>query len=298
MRIFIRTIPKLLAPLVLLFVTLSYAASTKNSTDSQKPNILLINIDDLGWKDLGFMGSNYYETPNIDQLATQGMVFSRAYASAANCAPSRAALFSGHYAPRTGVYTVNNSDRGKSIHRKLIPTPNTEHLADSVQTIAEVLKQHGYQTAHVGKWHLGKNPKMQGFDVNVAGSDAGNPRANGMGGYFAPYNNPHLEEGPEGEYLNDRITTEPISFLQEVKGQPFFMNYSPYIVHTPIQPKQELKEKYDQKGGAPGNNNSGYAAMVETMDQNVGHLLDHLEETGQLENTFIIFTSDNGGLIV
>ncbi|MDX1637176.1 MAG: sulfatase, partial [Balneolaceae bacterium] len=217
-------------------------------------------------------------------------------ASAANCAPSRAALFSGQYAPRTGVYTVNNSDRGQSIHRKLIPTPNTEHLTDSVLTIAELLQKHGYQTAHVGKWHLGENPETQGFDTNIAGTDAGNPRANGMGGYFAPYNNPHLEEGPEGEYLTDRITTEAISFLREVDEPPFFMNYSPYIVHTPIQPKQELKEKYDQKKGTPGSSNAGYAAMVETMDQNVGRLLGFLDKTGQNENTFIIFTSDNGGL--
>lgn len=272
------------------------ADSSGKSFLQSRPNILLINIDDLGWKDLGVMGSTYYETPNIDRLAAGGMIFSQGYASAANCAPSRAALFSGQYAPRTGVYTVNNSDRGQSIHRKLIPTPNTEYLADSVVTIAEVLQQDGYRTAHVGKWHLGKNPATQGFDVNIAGTDAGNPRANGMGGYFAPYHNPHLEEGPEGEYLTDRITREAISFLEGVENAPFFMNYSPYIVHTPIQPKPELKAKYEQKKGAPANTNSGYAAMVETMDYNVGRLVDYLKETGRFKNTFIIFTSDNGGL--
>ncbi|WP_395276098.1 sulfatase [Halalkalibaculum sp. DA384] len=261
-----------------------------------KPNILLINIDDLGWKDLGYMGSTYYETPNIDQLATRGMVFSEAYASAANCAPSRAALFSGMSAPRTGVYTVANSDRGDAIHRKLIPIENTIHLADSVVTVSEVLQQHGYRTAHVGKWHLGEDPKTQGFDINIAGLEAGNPSAGDLGGYFAPYNNPYLEEGPEGEYLNDRITTEALSFLKSTEGQPFFMNYAPYIVHTPIQPKQELEEKYKQKQGSQIHNNPGYGAMVETMDHNVGRILNYLKESGQFDNTLIIFTSDNGGL--
>lgn len=284
-----------LSTFIILGISAGFEVKADTSPETQ-PNILLINIDDLGWKDLGFMGSTYYETPNIDQLASRGMVFSRGYASAANCAPSRAALFSGQYAPRTGVYTVSNSDRGQSIHRKLIPTPNTEYLADSILTIAEVLQQHGYKTAHVGKWHLGENPETQGFDINIAGTGAGNPRANGMGGYFAPYNNPHLEEGPEGEYLNDRITSEAISFLQTIDKQPFFMNYSPYIVHTPIQPKEELKTKYENKQGDRDHTNPGYAAMVETMDQNVGRLVDYLEETGEFENTFIIFTSDNGGL--
>ncbi|SMO73302.1 sulfatase [Fodinibius sediminis] len=288
----------IMAGLLLLSAGSMVHASEGMEAGTSRPNILLINIDDLGWKDLGYMGSSYYETPNVDRLAARGMVFSQAYASAANCAPSRAALFSGMWTPRTGIYTVANSDRGKSIHRKLIPTPNTEYLADSVLTIAELLQQGGYRTAHAGKWHLGEDPADQGFEVNIAGLEAGNPSAGELGGYFAPYNNPYLEEGPEGEYLTDRITSEAISFLESTRGQPFFLNYAPYIVHTPIQPKEKLKLKYEQKlkGRSANNPDPGYAAMVETMDANVGRLVDYLMQAGRFENTLIIFTSDNGGL--
>ena len=140
-----------------------------------KPNIVLINVDDLGWADLACQGSKYYQTPNVDRLASEGMRFTNAYASASNCAPSRACLMSGQQTPRHGIYTVANSDRGKSNHRKLIPTPNTITLADSIITIAEVLQAAGYATASLGKWHLGKDPTTQGFDLNVAGNKKGNP---------------------------------------------------------------------------------------------------------------------------
>jgi len=264
--------------------------------NAESPNILLINIDDLGWKDLGFVGSRYYETPNIDRLARVGMVFSSAYAASSNCAPSRAALFTGQYAPRTGVYTVANSDRGESARRKLIPTENTLYIEDEDLTVAEVLQQQGYRTAHVGKWHISEDPTRDGFDINIGGLEAGNPAWGGMGGYFSPYNNPHLADGPEGEYLTDRLTEEAISFLESTNGAPFFMNYAPYIVHTPIQPKPDLKKKYERKESTESHHNAGYAAMVETVDHNVGRLVDYLKEVGEFNNTLIVFTSDNGGL--
>jgi len=263
---------------------------------NNKSNILLINIDDLGWTDAGFMGSKYYETPNVDRLANEGMVFSRAYATAANCAPSRAALFSGQYAPRTGIYTVGNSERGEAEHRKLIPVENTLFLDEDNLTIAELLQRNGYKTAHVGKWHISEDPLLNGFDINIAGLEAGNPSYGSMGGYFSPYNNPFLENGPEGEYLTDRLTDEAIAFLETVNDQPFFLNYSPYIVHTPIEPKPELEEKYLGKTTTDRHDNAGYAGMVETMDTNVGRLMDYLKESDKFENTLIIFTSDNGGL--
>lgn len=265
-------------------------------TPDPKPNILLINIDDLGWKDVGYMGSSYYETPNIDELAEDGMVFSRAYASAANCAPSRAALFTGQYAPRTGVYTVNSSTRGPSERRKLKPTPNTRHIDQQAVTVSEVLQKNGYRTAHIGKWHISENPEKHGFDVNVGGNSAGNPRANEMGGYFSPYNNPDLADGDAGEYLTDRLATETIKFIKSTEGEPFFVNFSPYTVHTPIQPKPELQKKYQKKEGSHGQENSGYAAMVETMDKNVGRIIEQLKAAGKYQNTFIVFTSDNGGV--
>ena len=280
--------------ILLLFITSS--CIKKDQGKKQLPNILLINIDDLGWTDLSFMGSQYYETPHIDQLANDGMVFSRGYAAASNCAPARAALFSGQYSPRTGIYTVGHSDRGRPEDRKIIPTENTWFLDQDNLTISEVLQQNGYKTAHVGKWHISKDPSTFGIDVNIAGFEAGNPAILGMGGYFSPYNNPHLEDGPEDEYLTDRLTDETIAFLETVEDQSFFINFAPYIVHTPIQPKPDLEKKYMEKMSTDRHDNPGYAAMVETMDTNVGRLIDFLRESGKYQNTLIIFTSDNGGL--
>lgn len=147
----------------------------------QKPNIILIVVDDLGWKDLGFMGSNYYETPVLDALATKSIVFRQAYAGAANCAPSRACLLSGVQTPRHGIYTVGSSERGKSNTRKLIPTQNKKVLPDEMLTLAEVLQNIGYRTASMGKWHLGESPLSQGFDLNVGGNQLGHPKS-----YFSP----------------------------------------------------------------------------------------------------------------
>lgn len=272
------------------------ANNIRKQTNKTKPNILLINIDDLGWTDLSFMGSQFYETPNIDKLANEGMIFTRAYAASSNCAPARTALFSGQYSPRTGVYTVENSDRGRVEQRKIIPTENKWFLDEDNLTIPEILQNNGYSTAHVGKWHISKDPVSMGFDFNIAGFEAGNPAGWGMGGYFSPYHNPHLEDGPEGEYLTDRLTDETIAFLEKVGEQPFFLNYAPYIVHTPIQPKPELEARYEDKTTTNRHDNSAYAALVETMDRNVGRLINYLKESNKFENTLIIFTSDNGAL--
>ena len=257
------------------------------------PNVVFIMIDDLGYKDTGVYGSNYYETPNIDQLASQGMLFTQAYASAANCAPSRATFMSGLYHPRHGIYTVASSERGDAKDRKIIPTANTETLADSVFTLAESFREQGYRTAHFGKWHLGEDPRTQGFDINVAGSKRGNP---GRDGYFSPYNVEPLEDGPEGEYLTDRLTDEAIDFLQANQDSAFFLYMPYYTVHTPLQGKEDLIRKYRQKGGDPLQNNAVYAAMVEAMDQNIGRLLSALDSLGLAENTMVVFTSDNGGI--
>lgn len=258
----------------------------------QRPNILLINIDDLGWRDLGYMGSKYYETPNIDKLASEGMIFTRAYSAAANCAPSRAALFSGQWAPRTGIYTVGSSERGKSENRKLIPIPNRKYLRPSVLTITQVLKADGYVTCHIGKWHISDDPEKFGFDVNYGGAEYGHPPA----GYFSPWHIRTLKDGPEGAYLTDRLTDLAIQFLKSHNDKPFFMNFATYAVHTPLQAKPELVEKYKHKKGSYGQHNPAYAAMIQTMDTNVGRLIDYLKESGKFENTFIIFTSDNGGV--
>lgn len=260
-----------------------------------RPNIVFIIADDLGCTDLGVTGSDYYLTPNLDKFAGQSLSFTSAYANCANCAPTRAALMSGMYAPRTGVYTVGNPDRGKATNRVLIPTPNRETLAPEVVTIAEVLHDAGYTTAHMGKWHLGDGdagPLGQGFDVNVAGGEAGHPKT-----YFSPYKMPHLTDGPRGEYLTDRLTREAADFIAKQQGsdKPFFLYLPLYTVHTPIQPIPELAERAEQRPKGERHSNAKYAAMVEAMDQYVGRLLDAIDEHGFADNTIVVFTSDNGG---
>ena len=273
--------------LALFFVGCKKVSNKVSSQDP--PNVVMIVVDDLGWTDCGFMGSTYYETPNIDQLAKESKVFTNAYAGAANCAPSRAALMSGMNSPRTGIYTVSPSDRGNKKSRRLIPVVNSDVLADSVYTMTEMFNDAGYVTGHFGKWHLGEDPTTQGFDVNVGGGHGGHPKR-----YFAPYGYPDLE-AQEGEYLTERLTNEAIMFIENNKDKPFFLYMPFYTVHTPIQGKEAIVEKYKKK--TPGDNHfrADYAAMIESMDYNVGRILNRLK-TLNLENTIVVFTSDNGGI--
>ena len=257
-----------------------------------KPNIVLYFIDDLGWTDVSFMGSKYYETPHVDQLSKEGMKFMSAYANAPNCAPSRACLMSGQYGPRHGVYTVGNSDRGKAQFRKLIPTKNTTVLADRFVTIAESLQSAGYVTATMGKWHLGTDPTTQGFDVNIAGKHWGSPSG---GGYHSPYNYPNLVNREKGEYLTDRLGEEACKFIEANKDKPFFLYLTHYAVHTPIQSKPGLKAKYQKKNPVGGHKNAAYAGMIESMDDSIGAVQATLKRLKLEENTVVIFFSDNGG---
>lgn len=284
-------------PLCLLLVGSAHEGSiTDNHGDPAKPNIVLFYIDDLGWKDVGFNGSLYYETPNIDRLADEGIVFTDAYANAPNCAPSRASLMTGQYTPRHKIYTVGSSARGREENRRMIPVPNTKTLVLHYVTLAEALSNAGYTTGHFGKWHLGDtgfSPEDQGFDVNIGGYHSGSPR----GGHFSPYNNPKLTDGPDGEYLTDRLTDEAIRFLDQNKEKPFFLYLAHYAVHTPIQAKVDLKAKYDHKSPDGGQDNPTYAAMIESTDQSVGRVLDRLESLEMARNTVVIFYSDNGGAV-
>jgi arylsulfatase A-like enzyme len=273
--------------LVILTSICSFAA--------EKPNIIYINIDDLGWADVSINGSKYYETPHIDRLAKEGMIFTNGYSAAANCAPSRACAISGQNTPRHGVYTVNNSDRGKAKDRKLIPTKNTQHLKHDNLTFGHALKAAGYTTATIGKWHVTKDPLKSGFDINVGGSAAGGPYT---GGYHSPFKYPNLEVSEEGSYLTDVLTDKAIEFIGEHKADPFCL-YLPYFtVHSPLQAKPELVEKYKNKKGSEAQNNPIYAAMIESLDQNIGRVLGALESNGITDNTLVIFTSDNGGVNV
>ena len=276
---------------LLIIGLLAFLASSFHTTVKERPNVVLFYVDDLGWRDVTFMGSEFYETPNVDRLASEGMVFTNAYANAPNCAPSRACLMSGQYSPRHGIYTVGSAKRGKSKNRKLIPIQNKTVLDEKIVTLAEVLDEAGYRTAQIGKWHLGDDPTTQGFDVNVAGNKTGSPK----GGYFSPYKNPQLSNGPEGEYLTDRLTDEALAFIEESRDEPFFLYLPHYAVHTPIQCKPELKQKYADKQPDGEQNNAKYAAMIDSMDQSLGRVLAKLDELELSDNTIVIFTSDNGG---
>ncbi|WP_372947281.1 sulfatase [Mariniphaga sp.] len=279
--------------LLLPFSLLVFTACQNHNKDekkSQPPNIILINVDDMGWRDVGFMGSEYYETPNLDALAADGMIFTNAYASASNCAPSRACMMSGQWSPRHGIFTVGTPERGESKHRKLIPVPNNTALPDSIYTLAEALKDAGYTTCHAGKWHLSDDPTTQGFEINIGGTHAGHPSS-----YYPPYKNVPLDAPSDDYYLTNLIMDKTLEFLKTVGDEPFFLNYSPYAVHTPIHPVKNLLPKYENKPEWNGQNNAEYATMIENLDSQIGRLINALKEAGKLEDTFILFTSDNGG---
>lgn len=265
----------------------------RGETRSNRPNILYINVDDLGWRDLGCQGSEFYETPNIDALAREGMRLTSAYAPAANCAPSRACCLTGQYTPRHGVYTVNNSDRGPAKHRKLIPIRNTLFIEPENLTIAEVLRSAGYRTCSIGKWHISTDPLLNGFDVNIAGDEDGHPK---KGGYFSPFRFPNCVETEPGVNLTDRLTDEAMLFVEENQHQPFFLYLPYYSVHTPIQAKQELKDKYKSKNPTSGHDSPAYAAMIENLDTNIGRLLSRLDELQLTDKTLVLFSSDNGAV--
>jgi len=276
---------------------------SKVYAQSERPNIVFILADDLGATDLGCYGSDFYETPQINRMASQGILFKYAYAAGANSAPSRACLISGLYSPRHGIYTVSPSDRGDKSQRRLIPIANKEDLATSFTTIAESIGLSGYECAHIGKWHLGDDtektgPLFQGFNVNIGGSKIGNPYS-----YYYPYCNKKeskcmvaLEKGTNGEYLTDRLTQEAKKFiLNRDHSRPFFLYLSHYAVHTPLTAPQLLINKYKQKVPGKYHSNPTYAAMIEKLDQSVGEINNLLDSLDLTNNTIFIFTSDNGG---
>lgn len=233
-----------------------------------------------------------FRTPNIDRLLKQGMTFSNAYMPAANCAPSRATLNSGKWPSRHGVYTVGTSERGKPEDRKLIPTPNTEHLSPEFYTLAEALRAGGYRTIHLGKYHIGNDPRQDGFEVNVGGDHRGGPYGDG---YFSPWGRGPMTEWsdtvPPGTHRVDVYVREAIRFIETHQDEPMFIHFAPYLVHTPITPVPEYVGHYAGTGL-----NADYASMVEKLDEAVGKLLDALEEKGLTDKTLVVFTSDHGGI--
>ncbi|MEI7899172.1 MAG: sulfatase [bacterium] len=261
---------------------------------ADKPNIIFVLVDDMGWTDLGCFGSKFYETPNIDRLATQGMRFTDAHSSCTVCSPTRASVLTGQYPARLHI---TDWIAGHVKPKAKLRVPDwTMRLPLETMNIAKALKPAGYATASIGKWHLGKDefwPDKQGFDLNVAGCDKGQPPS-----YFAPYKIQTLSEGPAGEFLSDRLTAEAVKFIEQNKKRPFFLYLPHYAVHTPLTAKPAVIEKYKKKAdpSAP-HNNPTYAGLVESVDDSIGVLLRKLDELKLADSTIIIFTSDNGGLL-
>ena len=256
------------------------------------PNVVFILVDDLGWTDAGFMGSDFYETPNIDALAASGVRFTNAYAATTVCSPTRASILTGKYPARL---RVTDWIHGHSRPWARLRVPDWTHkLRPAETTIAEVLVRVGYDTVTIGKWHLGHDsPEVHGFDANIAGYDRGQPPS-----YHAPYEIPTLEEGSDGEYLTDRLTSEAVEFIEQHRERSFFLYLPYYTVHTPIQPKADKLEKYAAKEPGAAHRNPGYAAMIESLDEGVGRILSSLERLDIDDKTVVIFTSDNGGLVL
>lgn len=280
-------------------------------TEKKAPNFVFILVDDLGWADVKCnYPESFYDTPNIDKLAESGVRFTNAYAANPVCSPTRAALMTGKHPTRLNITDwIPGNDPKK---RPLLGTKDSDELALTELTIAEKLKEKGYKTCFVGKWHLGGEgffPEDQGFDINIGGNDKGSP----PGGYYSPYKNPKLMDGPDGEYLTDRLTSESINFIKENKENQFFLYLAFYTVHTPIQASNKHIETWLKKREELGldeiphkqegdgwtklvQENADYASMVAAMDENVGRILETLKSQGLEENTWVIFTSDNGGL--
>lgn len=314
----------ILRTLTLLALGISLAMTAHAA--ERPPNVVLILVDDLGWTDLGCYGSTFHETPNIDALAKSGALFTDAYAANPVCSPTRASILSGKYPSRIGVTSHSGNKGPHGASYQLVPPAVNGNIPPGDTTLAEALRSAGYATAHVGKWHLqGHNepgtdnfPEKHGFDINIGGHNAGQP-----GSYHFPYrskqhpftNVPGMEDGKEGDYLTDALTTKAIGFIKDHAEKPFFLNLWYYTVHTPIEPRQDKLEKYTAKAKALGfdkskpqgipehhykskarQDNPSYAAMVESLDENVGRVLTELDRLGLKDNTIVVLFSDNGGL--
>lgn len=335
---------------VLAVAAFSFAAvgqpSSPNSS-KRKPNVIFFLVDDMGWSDVGYQGSRFYETPNVDRFARQGVSFSQAYAACSVCSPSRASIITGEYPARLRM-TDYLPGRPNKPFQKLNNAPNQQHLPYGQPTLPAVLKENGYRTAIFGKWHLGEDENStvrQGFDLQVPEWNKGWPN----GTYFSPYGMKGLEGGPNGQYLTDRLTEEALKWVETNREQPFFLYLSHFAVHDPIQGRGDLTVKYENKWGRlkkagelpqglpyilednPDDpnplsrgeltarlrepryqgfsllperttkikqfqDNTQFAAMVESMDESLGRVLGKLKELGLAENTIVIFFADNGGM--
>jgi arylsulfatase A len=273
---------------------------------AQKPNIVFILADDLGWADLGCYGADLHETPHLDRLATQGVRFTQAYAMPV-CSPSRAALLTGQHAARLHITIWSEGSLQGPMNRKLLQADSRHDLPHSETTLAKHLQDAGYLTSLAGKWHLGGAshfPETHGFDVNIGGTHWGAPQSfwwpyRGRGRFGQEFRYvPHLEFGKPGEYLTDRLTDEAIRVIDRAAGQPFFLYLAHHAPHTPIEAKADDVQHFTQKLRPDlKHQNPVYAAMVKSLDESVGRVLAHLQQRGLDRNTIVVFASDNGGYI-
>ena len=312
--------------LLYLILVLTLPAALRAAEPPAKPNIILILADDLGWRDLGCMGSTFYETPRIDELAKQGALFRSAYTASPVCSPTRGSILTGKYPSRINLSNISGSRGSTGPGYKLNAPSCVGNMPDGDVTLAEALKEAGYATAHMGKWHLAAHddqerktyPQGNGFDINIAGGEAGQP-----GSYYFPYqdkqhpgfNVPGLEDGKPGDYVTDALTDHAVRFIEQNAGKPFFLNLWHFAVHTPIQPRKDKVPKYEKKAKALGldktsmaaqpelqsfshthQDNPAYAALLDSLDESVGRILDTLKRLKLEENTIVVFFSDNGGL--
>lgn len=320
-------------PLVWMMILFIGGCQEAETPPPSQPNFVFILADDLGWADLSSYGSSFYETPNLDQLAAEGTRFTQAYAACPVCSPTRASIMTGKYPVRLDItdwIPGRQAVRPGLPEDRFIPQPFRLELPLEEITIAEALKTSGYTTCFVGKWHMGSDsaywPENQGFDYNIGGWSRGAPtgkKSATEGGYFTPYQNPRLQDGPEGEYLTDRLVDESLQFLEQHQEIPFLLYLSFYTVHNPMQGKTDKVTKHEKRSEALGvkeedrfdrdkywikkapkgnfrertvQDHAIYASMVESMDENIGRVLDKLKGLGLDENTVVFFMSDNGGL--
>lgn len=255
---------------------------------ARPPNIVFVLADDLGWTDLGCQGSRYYETPAIDELAAEGMRFT-AYYNCQNCAPTRAAIMSGQYAPRTGIYTVGSGARGKAKDRGMIPAENVRELPLETTTVAEAIRRAGYRTGMFGKWHLGTDeahhPAQRGFEEAIV--------VNGRHFDFKPIPPQPVQANV---YLADWLTDHAVDFMRRHREEPFFLYLPHFAVHSPLHARAELIERFRRKPAVDGHNHAVYAAMIASVDESVGRVMACLDSLGLVDDTVLIFSSDNGGV--
>src|ERR1051326_8240314 len=288
-----KTFRRIFGGLFLAFV-ICLGAGNALAAESNRLNVVLILADDFGWKDLACYGSDFYQSPNIDKLARDGMRFTQSYSACTVCSPTRAAIMTGKYPARLHITDWIPGQMPEN--PKLLVPDWTKYLPLEEATIADAFHSAGYATASIGKWHLGGPPyypDKHGFDINIAGTEAAQPTT-----YFAPYNIATLPEGPKGEYLTDRLGDEALKFIEQHKDKPFFLYFPHFAVHLPIQAKAEVIEKYRARN-QPGQiqTNEIYAAMIESMDDTVGRIRNKLDELKLADHTVVIFASDNGGRV-